>query len=78
MTIGRAKTPCACERQPSATPPTGPTYSAPSPAAFPRSTAFVVELPTVVSGALVRRSAEAVLRLAAELGSPELGPAQTL
>lgn len=43
--------------------------------AFPRGTAFVVELPAVVSGALVRRSTRAVLRLAAEYGSPEVAPA---
>lgn len=42
--------------------------------AFPRSTAFVVELPSVVGGALVRRSTRAVLRLAAEYASPEVGP----
>lgn len=42
--------------------------------AFPRSTAFVVELPSFVSAALVRRSTRAVLRLAAEYGSPEVGP----
>jgi len=41
--------------------------------AFPRDTAFVVELPTFVSGALVRRSTRAVLRLAAEYASPEVG-----
>jgi protein MpaA len=46
--------------------------------AFPRDTAFVVELPTVVGGALVRRATRAVLRLAAEYGSPEVGAAQTL
>lgn len=44
--------------------------------AFPRSTAFVVELPAFVSAALVRRSTRAVLRLAAEYASPELGPAE--
>ena len=42
--------------------------------AFPGSTAFVVELPTFVSGALIRRSTRAVLRLAAEYGSPEVDP----
>ena len=42
--------------------------------AFPGSTAFVVELPAFVSAALVRRSTRAVLRLAAEYGSPELSP----
>jgi len=41
--------------------------------AFPGATAFVVELPTFVSEALVRRSTRAVLRLAAEYGSPEVG-----
>ncbi len=41
--------------------------------AFPQSTAFVVELPTFVSGALIRRATRAVLRLAAEYASPELG-----
>jgi protein MpaA len=46
--------------------------------AFPGSTAFVVELPTVVSSALVRRSTRAVLRLAAEYGSPEVGSSQRL
>jgi len=40
--------------------------------AFPQSTAFVAELPRVVSGPLVRRGAAAVLRLAAELSSPEV------
>jgi protein MpaA len=43
---------------------------------FPRSTAFVVELPQDVSGALVRRGAAAVRALAAELASPALGPGQ--
>lgn len=43
--------------------------------AFPGSTAFVVELPTFVSGALVTRATRAVLRLAAEYGSAEVGPA---
>ncbi len=42
--------------------------------AFPGSTAFVVELPRSVSDALVSRSARAVLQLAAEYGSPEVGP----
>jgi len=41
--------------------------------AFPASTAFVVELPTFVSSALVRRSTRAVLRLSAEYASPEVG-----
>ena len=36
---------------------------------FARSTAFVVELPALVDGALVRRAAGAVLRLADEYGS---------
>jgi len=40
--------------------------------AFPRSTAFVVELPAVAGAALIRRSTRAVLRLAAEYGSPEV------
>jgi murein peptide amidase A len=44
---------------------------------YPGSTAFVVELPTFVSAALVRRSARAVLRLAAEYASPEVGAAVT-
>jgi protein MpaA len=43
--------------------------------AFPGSTAFVVELPTFVSAALIRRSTRAVLRLAAEYASPEVGAA---
>lgn len=43
--------------------------------AFPGSTAFVVEMPAFVSGALIRRSTRAVLRLAAEYGSPEVGAA---
>jgi len=37
---------------------------------FPQSTAFVVELPRQVSGALVNRGAAAVRSLAAELASP--------
>jgi murein peptide amidase A len=41
--------------------------------AFPESTAFVVELPTFVSGSLVRRATQAVLRLTAEYASPEVG-----
>jgi len=42
--------------------------------AFPWSTAFVVELPRQVKGALVRRGATAVRTLAAELASPGLTP----
>ena len=42
--------------------------------ALPATTAFVVELPAVVDDALVGRAARAVLRLAAEEGSPEVGP----
>jgi len=45
---------------------------------FPRSTAFVVELPRYVSGALVRRGATAVRGLATELASPDLGPGWSL
>ena len=41
---------------------------------FPDSTAFVVELPPQVDGALVRRGAAAVRALAAELASPAIGP----
>jgi hypothetical protein len=37
---------------------------------FPQSTAFVVELPRYVSGALVKRGAAAVRSLASELASP--------
>jgi murein peptide amidase A len=37
---------------------------------FPQSSAFVVELPRRVGGALVRRGAEAVRSLASELASP--------
>jgi protein MpaA len=40
---------------------------------FPASTAFVVELPAVVSGALVARATGAVHSLAAELASPGVG-----
>ena len=40
--------------------------------AFPDSTAFVVELPHHVSGALVRRGTAAVRTLAAELASPAI------
>jgi len=40
--------------------------------ALPDSTAFVVELPALVSGRLVGRAADAVLTLASELGSPAL------
>jgi protein MpaA len=43
--------------------------------AFPAATAFVVELPTSVSGALSRRASAAVRSLAAELASPGLGSA---
>ncbi|MBA3865016.1 MAG: hypothetical protein H0X42_01510 [Solirubrobacterales bacterium] len=38
-------------------------------------TAFVVELPSAVSGGLVRRTSRAILTLAGELGSPEVGAA---
>lgn len=47
---------------------------------LPHSTAFVVELPSFVSGALMRRATAAVLALTRELASPELGgraPLQT-
>jgi protein MpaA len=40
--------------------------------AHPGETAFVVELPAVVSGALVDRAADAVLQLASEYASPGL------
>ncbi|HWJ42307.1 MAG TPA: M14 family zinc carboxypeptidase, partial [Solirubrobacterales bacterium] len=40
---------------------------------FQDSTAFVAELPPKVSNSLIRRGATAIYRLAAELGSPELG-----
>ncbi|MGV1048082.1 MAG: M14 family zinc carboxypeptidase [Solirubrobacterales bacterium] len=43
--------------------------------AFPASTAFVVELPSVVGGALVRRATAAVRGLAAELASTTVAPA---
>lgn len=43
--------------------------------ALPGSTAFVVELPLTVNGALVKRAARAVRTLASELGSPDLGDA---
>lgn len=43
--------------------------------ALPRSTAFVVELPSRVSGALIARAARAVRSLAKEYGSPHLGEA---
>lgn len=46
--------------------------------AFPRSTAFVVELPAVVGGALVARATGAVRALAAELASPDLQGANKL
>lgn len=39
---------------------------------MPRSTAFVVELPSIVSGALSRRATAAVRSLATELGSPSI------
>jgi protein MpaA len=39
---------------------------------LPHSTAFVVELPSVVSGALSRRATNAVQSLAAELASPDV------
>jgi hypothetical protein len=42
---------------------------------FPHASAFVVELPRVVGGALVTRAARAVDRLAAEYGSPGVGGA---
>ncbi|HET7119786.1 MAG TPA: M14 family zinc carboxypeptidase [Solirubrobacterales bacterium] len=41
---------------------------------LPRSTAFVVELPALVSDALARRAAAAVRTLASQLASPEIGP----
>jgi protein MpaA len=40
--------------------------------AFPKSTAFVAELPRFVSGSLVRRGTAAVRTLAAELASPAI------
>lgn len=43
--------------------------------AFPRSTAFVVELPAVTDGALIRRATGAVRTLARELAGPRLGAA---
>ncbi len=42
----------------------------------PRATAFVTELPAMVSGALVRRATAAVRTLAAELASPALAVAE--
>jgi murein peptide amidase A len=42
---------------------------------LPRSTAFVVELPLAVSGALVGRATKAVRTLASEYGSPRVGGA---
>jgi protein MpaA len=42
--------------------------------AFPTSTAFVVELPSLVSNALVSRATAAVRSLAAELASPAIEP----
>lgn len=44
---------------------------------LPRSTAFVVELPSAVSGALSRRASAAVRALAAELASPALASGTT-
>jgi len=44
---------------------------------FPWSTAFVVELPRQVSGALVKRGAAAVRSLAAELASPAVAAGLT-
>jgi protein MpaA len=44
---------------------------------FPQSTAFVVELPRHVSGALVKRGAAAVRSLAAELASPAVAAGLT-
>jgi murein peptide amidase A len=41
-------------------------------------TAFVVELPAVVFGALVRRATSAIRTLAAEYGSPDLGGASAV
>ena len=43
--------------------------------ALPESTAFVVELPRLVSGALVRRAARGVVRLAAEYTTGKVGDA---
>ncbi len=43
--------------------------------ALPRSTAFVVELPSAVSGELVGRAMRAVRTLANEYGSPRIGDA---
>jgi protein MpaA len=43
---------------------------------YPRATAFVAELPSVVSGTLVRRATAAVRTLATELASSGVGGAQ--
>lgn len=43
---------------------------------FPKSTAFVVELPPRVSNSLIRQGTAAVTNLATELASPELAPLQ--
>ena len=45
---------------------------------FPRSTAFVVELPSRVSATLSRRASAALRSLAAELASPAVRPAVVL
>jgi protein MpaA len=45
---------------------------------FPRSTAFVVELPALVSGALVGRATTAVRTLASELASPTVEGAKNV
>lgn len=45
--------------------------------ALPRSTAFVVEFPTVVSGGLVRRAATAVTTLAEEYASASVSPSSS-
>ncbi len=45
--------------------------------ALPGSTAFVVELPSVVRGELVRRATSAILTVAGEYGSPDVGGAMT-
>ncbi len=42
---------------------------------WPRSTAFVAELPAITSSALIRRASLAVRTLASELASPNLGEA---
>jgi murein peptide amidase A len=43
---------------------------------LPRTTAFVAELPRRVSGSLIRRGATAIYKLASELSSPGIEPAE--